>query len=1012
MRDPIAPLLRNLRSLDQLKRLVWQELNYDRVNQPLPTRDWSAEERALIVGDPVILAEHGDFKILFFQMPEMLNRSAERTLINRILQSIPYALFIFANAATDSWHFVNVKYERDARRRRVFRRITVVAGSDQLRTATERLSMLDLETVSRDLFGIPALSIQVRHDQAFDVEAVTAEFFQVYRKLFERVEQAITVLDKDERRLFTQKLFNRLLFLVFLERKGWLLFKGRTDYLRALWEDYRQHAAVNDEHNFYWNRLYVLFFSGLNNPHGLSLLPDRFPATVIGSVPYLNGGLFEQDDDDNNRNVLIPDSLFQSAIDDLFYRFNFTIAESTPLDIEVAVDPEMLGKIFEELVTGRHESGSYYTPKPVVSFMCREGLKGFLRANTAEEQHVITQFVDDYDSIKLRNPEATLDALRRVTVCDPACGSGAYLLGMLHELLLLRESLFKTRSVGARSAYDRKLEIIQRSIYGVDKEPFAINIAQLRLWLSLIVEYERQYPEDEIPTLPNLNYKLEVGDSLLGPDPSKALERQFDRMLVDQYVQAKAAYLKAHGKGKDRLYQEIEALKEQIRLWTPNNTHSGTFDWPVEFAEVFIDGGFDIVIANPPYVRQELIKDIKASLKQVFPETFNGTADLYTYFYTRAVQILRANGMIVFISSNKWFRANYGANLRRFLAEQTDVWSITDFGELPVFQTAATFPMIFVARKGEDDQQPTIFTQVKTLGDPYPDVAAVIAEHGQKLPEDAIRGETWTLSDRATAIRLRTMEQAGKTLGEYVGGKLYRGVLTGFNTAFVINDETRAALIAQDANSAEIIKPLAVGDDVRKWRIEGQNRWLIFTRRGIHINAYPAIKAHLQQWQDDLTPRKTSEESRGRKPGSYKWYEIQDDIAYFAEFDKPKIVFPDIAKESRFTFDTNGIYFSNTIYFIPVDDLYLLGLLNSNILWQYYRERMTVMGDANKGGRLRFFRQFVEQIPIPSASSAERNIIAALVQKCLNKQGIGCEAEEREIDERVARLYGVEIGEK
>lgn len=190
MRDSIAALLRNLRGLDQLKRLVWQELNYDRVDRPLPTRDWSAADTALLADDPLILAEHGDFKILFFHMPAELNRAAERTLINRVLQSMPYALFVFANAIYDHWHFVNVKYERDPRRRRVFRRITIEPG-ERLRTATERLAMLDLETLSRDLFGIPALAIQSRHDQAFDVEAVTTEFFHAYRQLFERTERPL-----------------------------------------------------------------------------------------------------------------------------------------------------------------------------------------------------------------------------------------------------------------------------------------------------------------------------------------------------------------------------------------------------------------------------------------------------------------------------------------------------------------------------------------------------------------------------------------------------------------------------------------------------------------------------------------------------------------------------------------------------------------------------------------------------------------------------------------------------
>ncbi len=282
-------------------------------------------------------------------------------------------------------------------------------------------------------------------------------------------------------------------------------------------------------------------------------------------------------------------------------------------------------------------------------------------------------------------------------------------------------------------------------------------------------------------------------------------------------------------------------MQHEIKEWARGSQQVDAFDWAIEFAEVFDDGGFDVVLANPPYVRMELFKDIKPELRKIYSEVHAERADLYTYFYARAVQMLRPGGMLVFISPNKWFRANYGANLRRYLAKQTAVWSITDFGELPVFQTVATFPMIFVAQKhhaaddragdavrrphaaddraGEDERRPdhegrtpyrrtqgsplrdmpTIFTQVKSLGEPYPDVAALVAQQGQPLPPDAISGDTWTLTDAATAERLRRMEQAGVPLGEYVQGKIYYGVKTGFNNAFVIDSATRHALIAQDA---------------------------------------------------------------------------------------------------------------------------------------------------------------------------------------------------------------------
>lgn len=883
MRESVYTLLHDFHGPDPLKRLFWSELNYDRANQPLSTRDWSDDERTALTGEPLLLAEHGDFHIIYGQLSGGLLRGSERIIVNKLLPSHPYALFVFSDKSQRHWHFVNVKYDRDISKRRIFRRITVEPG-ERLRTAAERLSMLDLETVSRDLFGIPPLAIQQRHDQAFDVEAVTREFFRDYDKLFRRAEAHVSPLQGD-RRLYTQKLFNRLMFIMFLERKGWLQFNGRTDYLRALWENYQQTKQQYDEESFYWNRLYLLFFSGLNYPYNLRATRQTYLHNRIGSVPYLNGGLFEQDDDDENRTIQIPDAVFEAAINDLFYRYNFTVAEATPLDVEVAVDPEMLGKVFEELVTGRHETGSYYTPKPVVSFMCSEALKGYLQT-TLPDERMIDQFVNHYDASGLYNPEAVLQALRRITVCDPACGSGAYLLGMLQELLQLRASLFTARNVDTRSVYDRKLEIIQNNIYGVDIDPFAVNIAHLRLWLSLIVDFQREREDDEPPTLPNLDYKIEVGDSVLGPDPSGAAPRAFDRLLVERYVQAKEEYLTSHGEDKKRLHKEVEQLKSSIRTWTGYGLDGSGFDWVIEFAEVFGKGGFDVVVANPPYVRMELFKDIKPALKKNFVDVHSERADLYIYFYARAVQMLRPGGMLSFISSNKWFRADYGAKLRRFLADQCNVWSITDFGELPVFQTAATFPMIFVARKGTRDRTPTIFTQVKSLGEPYPDVAALIEQTGQTLPVGAINDDNWTLTNASTAGRLRRMEQAGVALSEYVKGQIYYGIKTGFNTAFVINGETREALIAQDPKSAEIIKPFMSGDDVRRWRINYQDEWLLYMYHSIDVTNLDAIVTYMRSYRQRLEQRATRQQ----------WYELQQpSIRYTSTYENPKIVYPEIA---------------------------------------------------------------------------------------------------------------------
>ncbi|MCC6444120.1 MAG: Eco57I restriction-modification methylase domain-containing protein [Armatimonadetes bacterium] len=855
------------------------------------------------------------------------------------------------------------------------------------RTTIERLSELAFTVPELGMFGEPPITAVLdKLNRAFDVEAVTKEFYQNYHEIFKAAEQQITG-ECEDKRLFTQRLFNRLMFIHFLSRKGWLSYHGSKDYLAALWNDHKENDS------FYEHHMIPLFFQGLNNPQAARLQdedPDLFDR--IGSVPFLNGGLFEQMPDDC-RGECVPDDVFDAVINDLFLKFNFTVTESTPLDIEVAVDPEMLGKVFEELVTGRHESGSYYTPKPIVSFMCREALKGYLEsAAPGEEKEAIERFVEEHDPDGLHNPETILDALRRVKVCDPACGSGAYLLGMLHELLDLRTSLFNIKRLDPISMYNRKLEIIENNLYGVDMDLFAVNIARLRLWLSLAVEFDGDVP----PPLPNLDFKIEQGDSLSAPRPTMGEQIGMRDMLIQQFREAKARYLTAHQEDKQRLRQEIDSLRGEIAMLNHGQERIEGFDWAVELSEVFVEGGFDIVVANPPYVRQELIRHIKPILQLGYPEIFTGTADLYCYFYARALHLLRSDGMLAFISSNKWFRANYGAKLRTYMAEQCQIKSIMDFGELPVFQTAATFPMVFIAQKDGSSSR-TIFTQVRSLDAPYPDILTIMRESGQCLPAGAVRGSQWILADADAKIRLRQMERRGVPLGEYVQRQIYRGILTGFNTAFVLDGAKRAELVNQDPRSVEIIKPLAIGDYIRRWRTEDKDKWLIVTKIGVPINDYPAIFDHLKQWQPQL--------ERRADQGNY-WWELRA-CAHYDAFDKPKIVFPDIAKASRFTFDKAGKYLGNTAYVIPVEDYYLLGVLNSLSVWEYATATFSCLGDPARGGRFRFIYQSVSLIPIPEASQSDRDDISALVQRCLAAKGVGCEAWEAEINERVAALYGL-----
>jgi type I restriction-modification system DNA methylase subunit len=862
--------------------------------------------------------------------------------------------------------------------------------------------------------------------RAFDVEAVTKRFFAEYRAVFEKVEDAVKGVPKGEpRRLYVQRLLNRLMFLYFIQRKGWLAFQGDKRYLRALF-----NAASAAKEDFLNDRLYWTFFYGLNNGaedysvHSSAELKER-----RGEVPFLNGGLFDLEDKyDVREEVKIPNDAF-AAVFDLFDRYNFTVTESTPLDIEVAVDPEMLGKVFEELVTGRHETGSYYTPRPIVAFMCREALKHYLhsigarraskggseppllarRAHDVDaDESAIARFVDDGDPTELPDPEAVLNALRSVKICDPACGSGAYLLGMMQELLRLREALFATRGLDDVTVYRRKLEIIQNNLYGVDIDLFAVNIAKLRLWLSLAVDFQGAKP----PPLPNLDFKIECGDSLTAPNPQE-MPDLFRRLLVekaDQLADLKAQFLQVYGDAKKKLVKRVKAEEAELGQSIQEHIPEGSVDWRVAFAEIFKNGGFDIALANPPYVRQELITDLKPILKQNFDYAYQGTADLYIYFYARGIELLRDGGVLAYIAPNKFFRAGYGKKLRSYLTRDTQLRALLDFADFPIFESI-TYPAVLIlqnkkARRGETHS--LIETYNWRPSDDVLSVSRVFHEKSAHLSQDHLSAEGWAINDNRTNKTLEKLRSVGQSLGHFVEGRLFYGIKTGCNEAFEIDEALKDELCKKDPKSAEIIRPWLRGRNIERWKVDWQGKYLILTRRGIDINRYRAVKKHLEHYREMLEPRPANVAPNGwlgRKPGTYKWYEIQDAIDYWQEFDRPKIVYQVIATYQQFAFTVQPYVTNDKAWIIPDPASGLLAILNSKVAWFFLDQVAAKL----QGGAFELRSPFMSQIPIVPPSKeliAKEKAMLVLAGRGDAKSDEG-KALEKDIDEIVTRLYGL-----
>jgi len=791
------------------KELFWTELNYDRVNEPLSRRNWPDRAHDALDDDPVLLAQHessfGAFDVIYAKLsPEQRGRgfplslTAERLAVNQLLNDHPYALFVFSDTDEQHWHLVNVRYDEETARQRVLRRIAV-GPYERLRTASERVSMLDLTTLDRDLFGLAPLDIQRRHDEAFNVEAVTDQFFKDYQGVFNKlqVELLTQAGDPSWAHDFALQFLNRLMFMYYVQRKRWL--GDDPDFLCNFWRAYRKSERPDDTFVEEW--LQVLFFEAFNNRFQAGRSDyEYFPPEIrdaLAMAPFLNGGLFERNDLDRAHSPTLTDGLFEKAFDFL-EGYNFTISEDTPLDQEVAVDPEMIGKVYESLVNvseeadERGEAGIFYTPRVEIDLMCRLSLVDWLSNHLGQSaKPLLYEAVFAFDPEDKERADAALagqdlwprlnDLLRNVTVVDPACGSGSFLVGMLYVLddLVARAD----DQLGQdETPYDRKQRIIGSSLYGVDVMDWAVHVAELRLWLQLVVDTELEPAELKFrPLLPNLSFKLRPGDSLVQEVGGMNLALRKGSRLIPPALKGRVTQLKgekrkfynndpdrkyhtekqvqqaelqlfrdildARAKAIDERLKEIDdALRPQVNLFGEiQDSQTGLerpalqqerdrletereqvrrarqalqtakdvpFVWDIAFVEVFegADGGFDIVIGNPPYVRHELIRDpqetsdevtaadrraykgkLARSVYSAWPRAFgfdwsrdrasrqlHAKNDLYVYFYLHGLSLLNEKGSFCFITSNSWLDVGYGKDLQEFLLTRGCVKMVID----------------------------------------------------------------------------------------------------------------------------------------------------------------------------------------------------------------------------------------------------------------------------------------------------------------------------------------------
>jgi hypothetical protein len=602
-------------------------------------------------------------------------------------------------------------------------------------------------------------------------------------------------------------------------------------------------------------------------------------------------------------NLSVDDKVVKPILQSLYFEFGSPYHFGVmPVEILGTVYERFLGKVIrlteghqakiEEKPEVRKAGGVYYTPSCIVDYIVK---------NTVGKQ------------IKGKSPAqlAGGKSARPFRVLDMACGSGSFLLGAYQCLLdhclswyldnkpeIHKKAVYKDARRGQwRLTIEEKKRILIAHIFGVDIDPQAVEVSKLSLLLKVLEgETDQSFGEQmkifQERALPSLADNIKCGNSLIGPD-------YFTGKLIPD--------------------------PEELKRVNP-------FDWNQAFPEAMKAGGFDCVIGNPPYVRQELLGSQKEYFQKYF-RVYNGIADLYTYFIEKAVSLLKLGGLFSYIVANKWMRANYGQPLRVWLKAQ-ELEEITDFGDLPVFKGATTYPCILRIRKSGTTQtgvsSSTSVTLVRTLD--FQDLGEYVRANAYSINKTSLDEKGWSLADNSSRKLLEKIGSAGEPLSGYVKGKIYRGILTGLNEAFVIDKETRNRLIRKDRKSGEIIKPFLAGRDIKRYMPPQSDKFLILIPRG-WTNKNRKTKDPWEYLQetfpataDYLEPFKAKAQMRYDK-GDY-WWELRA-CDYYLEFEKPKIIYPNICMRPEFSYDENELYTNQKCFIIPEGDKYLLGILNS-----------------------------------------------------------------------------------
>ncbi len=702
-----------------------------------------------------------------------------------------------------------------------------------------------------------------------------------------------------------QKLLDRILFVAFCEDKG--LLPSKTI------EQACKHVDIyNPNHPIYQN--FRGLFQAINK------------GNAFLNVNAYNGGLFASDKLLDK--LIVADDVCKGFLELAKYDFDSEISvtvlghifEKSIADLEEITAQIRNGERFQKTakttsVSGkRKQHGIVYTPDHITAFIVEHTLGEHLKHRFAD---CLTPFGSVKDDGKIQWNKAKdselkfwyewQSTLKTIKIVDPACGSGAFLVAAFDVLH------FEYQKANNRVAeitehgdiFDLNKEILNSNLFGVDLNSESVEITKLSLWL-------------------------------------KTAERGKKLTTIDKYIQ----------------------VGNSLGFDLP--TFEGGFCWQNNFSKIMKSGGFDVVIGNPPYVRQELLSDVKPYLQKNYA-VYHGVVDLYAYFFELGLKLLKPNGLLGFISSATFFKTGSGEPLRHYLKDNATLKKVVDFGDLQVFEGVTTYPaiLIFQNAKPVDDSQIQMLVLTKELPEK---LGEFFAENHGIMAHSQLKNDSWQFEDARLSQLRDKLTNGFPTLKDVYGSPLY-GIKTGLNEAFVIDGETKKRLIQQDPNSAELLKPFLEGKDLKKWHSQPRDLWIIFTRRGTDIEKYPAIKTHLENYKNELIARSST---------GHNWFEISSVIAYHEKFNAPKLIWADISKSNQLSFESKGFHLADTCFFLPSSDAFVFGLLNSSIQEYIFK----ALSPIARGGFYRYKTQYVETLPIPPATPEQKTKIGELAQHC------------------------------